>query len=66
MAHNSLSMYFLIYSLLHCQTIVQILHTVNNIEVTVNTCTCTDVFTVIATKTNQVGYIAQVARDLWL
>ena len=41
---------FLVYSLLHCQTIVQILHhftvTVNNIQVTVNTCTCTDVFTV--------------------
>ena len=24
--------------------------TVNNIEVTVNTCTCTDVFTIITTK----------------
>ena len=47
MAHNSLSMYFLhvVYSLLHCHTIVQILHTVNNVEVTVNTCTCTDVIT---------------------
>ena len=47
MAHNSLSMYFLVYSLLHCQTIVGILDIVNNIEVTVNICTCTDVFTVI-------------------
>ena len=37
MARNVL----LVYSLLHCQTIVQILHTVNNVEVTVNTCTCT-------------------------
>ena len=40
---------FLVYSLLHCQTIVQILHhfavTVNNIEVTINTSTCKDVFT---------------------
>ena len=30
--------------LLHCHTTEQILHTVNNIEVTVNTCTCTNVF----------------------
>ena len=29
---------------------------VSNIEVTINTCTCTDAFTVIATK-NQAGYI---------
>ena len=34
MAHNSLSMYFVVYSLLHCHTIVQMLHTVNNIGVT--------------------------------
>ena len=37
--------------------------TVNNIEVTVNICTCTD-----DNRTNLVGYIiiiAQVARDLW-
>ena len=46
MAHNFPLHVFLAYSLLHCQTIVQILHTVNNIEVTINTCTCTDVFTV--------------------
>ena len=50
MAHNSLSMYFWFYSLLHCHNVIQILHTVNNVEVTVNTCTCTDVFTVITTK----------------
>ena len=62
MAHNSLSMYmhvFLVYSLLHCQTIVQILHhftvTVNNIEVTGNICTCTDVFTIITTKDQSGG-----------
>ena len=58
MTHNSLSRY-LVYSLLHCQTIVQILHrftvTVNNIEVTVNTCTCTDVFTIITTKDQSGG-----------
>ena len=56
MAHNSLSMY---YSLLHCQTILQISHhftvTVNNIEVTVNTCTCTDVFTIITTRDQSGG-----------
>ena len=56
MAHSSLSMYFIVYCLLHCQTIVQILHTVNNVEVTVNTCTCTNVFTVITTK-DQLGRI---------
>ena len=45
--------------------------TVNNIEVTVNTCTCTEVFTVITT-TDQSGGIynsyntGKVARDLWL
>ena len=52
----------LIYSLLHYQTIVQILHhfhftvTVTSAEVTVNTCTCTDVFAIITTK-NQSGGI---------
>ena len=50
---------FLVYSVLHCQTIVQILHhfsvTVNNIEVTINTCTCKDVFTVITTKDQSGG-----------
>ena len=46
-------MYFLVYNLLHCYTIVQILHTVNNVEV--NTCTCTDVFTVLATKDQSGG-----------
>ena len=48
MAHNFPLHVFLVYSLLHCQTIVQILHhftvTVNNIEVTGNICTCTDVY----------------------
>ena len=29
--------------------------TVNNIEVTVNTCTCTDVFTIITTKDQSDG-----------
>ena len=29
--------------------------TVNNIEVTVNTCTCTDVFTIITTKDQSGG-----------
>ena len=53
MAHNSLFVYFLDYSLLQCQTRVQTV-TVNNIEVTVNTCTCTDVFIIITTK-NQSG-----------
>ena len=51
----SLSMYFSVYSLLHCHTIVQILHTVNNVEVTVNTCTCTNTFTVITTKDQSGG-----------
>ena len=41
---------------------------VNNIEVTVNTCTCTAVFTVITTKDQSGGIYnrAQVARDSWL
>ena len=41
MDHISLSMY--VYTTLHCHTIVQLLYLVcvNNIEVTVNTCTCT-------------------------
>ena len=47
MAHNSLFMHFLVYSLIHCHIIV---HIVNNIEATVNTGTCTDMFTVITTK----------------
>ena len=46
-------MYFLVYNLLHCYTIVQILHTVNNVEV--NTCTCTDVLTVVTTKDQSGG-----------
>ena len=50
MAHCSLSMYF-VYSLLHCH----ILHAVNNVEVTVNTCTCTGVFTLITTKDQSGG-----------
>ena len=57
----------LVYSLLHCQTVVQILHhftvTVNDVEVTVNTCTCTDMFTIITIKDQSDG---QVARGLWL
>ena len=48
-------MYLIVYCLLHCQTIVQSLHTVNNVEVTVNTCTCTNVFTVITTKDQSGG-----------
>ena len=46
------------YDLIHCQTIVQILHhfaAINNIEVTINTCTCKDVFTVITTKDQSGG-----------
>ena len=67
MAHNSLSMYFFFYNLLHCQTTVQILHhftvTVNNIKVTVNTCTCTDVFTVITTKDRSGGIYNIIAYE---
>ena len=57
MAHNSLSFLFLVYSLLRCYTIAQFYAQlcVNNIEVTVNTCTCTDLFT---QRTNQVGYMS--------
>ena len=40
MAHNSLCVFFSLQS-----TTLSILHTVNNVEVTVNTCTCIDVFT---------------------
>ena len=40
MAHNSLSMYF-------CTDQFYTQLCVNSIEVTVNTCTCTDVFTVV-------------------
>ena len=32
--------------------------TVSNIEVTVNTCTCTDVFTIITTKDQSGGILA--------
>ena len=51
MVHNSFSMYFQLQTTrLSDYTILQILHhftvTVNNVEVTVNTCTCTDVFTI--------------------
>ena len=45
----------MVYSILHCLTIILMLQTVYNVEVTVNTCTCTSVFTEI--RTNQVGYI---------
>ena len=46
-------MYILGYSTLHCHTIVQILFV--NTEVTVNTCTCTDLFAVITTKDQSDG-----------
>ena len=49
MAHNSLSMY-LQSTILHHFTVA-----VNNIEITVNTCTCTDVFTVMTTKDQSGG-----------
>ena len=45
----------LVYSLLYCHTVYIHLHTVNNIEVTINTCTCTDVLTVITTKDQSGG-----------
>ena len=55
MAHNV----FLVYSLLHCQTIVHhFTVTVNNIEVTVNT--HVHMFTIITTKDQSGGIIAQV------
>ena len=48
-----------VFSLQSTTFIVQNLHhftvTVNNIEVTVNTCTCTDVLTVITTKDQSGG-----------
>ena len=47
MAYNSLYMYF--YITIHYTQLC-----VNNVEVTVRICTCTDVFTVITTK-NQSG-----------
>ena len=66
MGNNYLSLHvFSVYTTLHSHTVVQFLYP-NNIEVTVNTCTCTDVFTVITTKDQSGGVIAQVARDLWL
>ena len=46
----------------HCHTIVQILSIVvykNKVEVTVNTCTCTDVFTII---TGGQGFMAVVNK----
>ena len=48
---------FLAYSPLHCYTIVQLLYMlcVNNIEITVKTYICTDVFTVITTKDQSGG-----------
>ena len=45
MAHNSLS-----NSLVYTKLQYRIKLCVNNVEVTVNTCTYTDVFTVITTK----------------
>ena len=48
-ANYALSM--LVYTTLHCHTIVQLLYScVNSIDVTVNICTCTDVFTITTTK----------------
>ena len=49
---------FLFYSLLHCHDKVQILYTVvcKKTEFAVNTCTCTDVFTILTSK-NQSGGI---------
>ena len=41
-------------------SIVQILHTVNDVEVIVSTCTCTDVFTVITPTDQSGGVTAQV------
>ena len=48
---------FLAYSTLHCYTIYRFYTQlcVNNVEVTVNTCTCTDLFTVITTKDQSGG-----------
>ena len=58
MAHNV----FLVYSLLHCQTIVHhFTVTVNNIEVTVNT--HVHMFTIITTKDQSGGIIAQVVSS---
>ena len=47
----------------HCQTIVTdftSFYCDSKIEVTVNTCTCTDMFTVITTKDQSGGILAQV------
>ena len=51
MAHNSSPYTFSLQSTTLSNYSTDFTVTVNNIEVTVNTCTCTDVFT-----TNQVGY----------
>ena len=54
MAHNPSPCTFSLQSTTLSDYSTDFTVTVNNIEVTVNTCTCTDVFT-----TNQVGYITQ-------
>ena len=50
MAHNFLSMHFRTFNL-------------NNIKVTVNTCTCTDLFTIIATKNQSGGIYNSYSTD---
>ena len=52
MVHNFLSMYFSLQSILQYRFYAQLC--VNNVKVTVNTCTCTDVFT-ITTKDQSGG-----------
>ena len=57
-AHYLLSM----YSRVHCHTIVQIIFV--NAQVTVNTCTSTDLFTVITTKDQSDG-VYNSLQDRW-
>ena len=66
MTLKTLSKYLQSTTLLHYCSFYTHLSVKKCIEV--NTYTFTDVFTMIATRerTNQVGYITQVARDLWL
>ena len=54
MAHISVSMFAFHYiAILQYRFYIKLC--VNNIEVTVNTCTCTDVFTVLATRDESGG-----------
>ena len=63
--HNSLSIYFsLQYTTLYIIVQIYTQLCVNNVEVTVNTCTCTVVFTVITTI--RWGNIRELTRDLML